>query len=239
MVSIIIDNREKGLKDLVNVPFEEKNLVHGDVQLVYNGTVLAVLERKTVQDLCASIKDGRYKNQKAAMLEAYPPGTIYYVLEGGFDYSETDTTHFGIAKKALVSCMINSMLRDNIKVFVTNSIQETAGLVDSIYARVSENPGKYSGTVQAVAQVIKPKNKDMTPKKMFELQLCQVPGVSSKTAKAFSSRYESMARFVGSLSGMSAHEKAKALKEITLDNNNRVSSLVVKNIVSLLFGEDV
>jgi len=46
---------------------EVKNLDIGDI-IIYNGSYKLIIERKTINDLVSSIKDGRYREQKMRLL---------------------------------------------------------------------------------------------------------------------------------------------------------------------------
>ena len=71
-----IDNRERDLIQSFinnNIKIETQNLDIGDIQIIYIDDSyvehnLVVIERKTYDDLGASIKDGRYKEQKMRLL---------------------------------------------------------------------------------------------------------------------------------------------------------------------------
>ena len=85
-----IDNREMKCKDYFNGlnEIEYSNLVYGDFQLVdkTSNTIYFLFERKTKEDLLASIKDGRYKNQKNSILNAFQHTQYYYIIEGSHQY---------------------------------------------------------------------------------------------------------------------------------------------------------
>ena len=49
-----------------------KNLDLGDIIIEYNDIPLIIIERKTIPDLLASIKDGRYKEQKKRIRKLNP-----------------------------------------------------------------------------------------------------------------------------------------------------------------------
>ena len=67
-----IDYREKCLKDY----FQSKsyckieNLTLGDVILKYENNIILLIERKTTEDLAASIRDGRHKEQKYRLMNS-------------------------------------------------------------------------------------------------------------------------------------------------------------------------
>jgi ERCC4-type nuclease len=219
-----IDNRELKLKDLLSdIITDTSNLDHGDIHILFKGDLLLLIERKTISDLWASLSDGRYRNQKKILLETYPTKILYYIIEGFND------------DKTIISCMLNTMIRDNIKVFQTGDINDTCILLRNIYERISNNPEKYINNVNNEKQIVKAKNKDITLTQMFESILHQIPGISNKTAKALSNKYISFKDFYDSLNALDDLEKDKILKEIKLDNNKRISSSVSLNIIKYIF----
>ncbi len=74
---IKIDNREQAFATFMTndgYAFDLEPLDVGDIQFVDKVSKIPfiIIERKTYADLEASIKDGRYKEQKERMLKAYP-----------------------------------------------------------------------------------------------------------------------------------------------------------------------
>jgi ERCC4-type nuclease len=64
---------------------EKEVLNIGDVILKFNdNTEMCVIERKTIQDLLSSIKDGRYEEQSYRLIHAsgHNPHNILYIIEG-------------------------------------------------------------------------------------------------------------------------------------------------------------
>ena len=72
-IELLIDNRETKIKehfknkDYVTI----ENLELGDIIFKYNNEIVLIIERKTLSDLAASIKDGRYNEQKKRLLSNY------------------------------------------------------------------------------------------------------------------------------------------------------------------------
>jgi ERCC4-type nuclease len=211
-----LDSREVKLKELLHDTITHtSNLEHGDIQFIYNNLILLVIERKSINDLLASVHDGRYKNQKKRLLESFETKQIYYIIEG----FTTD--------KIAISCILNTMIRDNIKIFRTNDVADSALLLRNIYTRLSENPQKYITTQNITEQVIKTRSKDISHSKIFQSILEQIPGISQKTSKAIVDKYKCFKCLIDDL------DKAKVLKDIKLDNK-RISSTAVTNIIKYL-----
>ena len=231
-----IDNREGKCKEyctpiLSEVVFE--NLVHGDFQICIDGTVCFLFERKTPEDLLASIKDGRYKNQKASCLTEYKPHQYYYIIEGGITYSSSPKH---VQDKIIHSAIINTQLRDRIGFFFTRSPKETFELILSIYMRVKEKPDEY---LQREPQEIKSVIVKKKTTNVWYQQLCQLSSVSEKTAEAIYKEYPTMKSLFTTACNKSKEELTVLFSEIkTIDPNGKqrkISSKVVEQLVELVY----
>jgi|UniRef100_A0A6C0BEZ5 ERCC4-type nuclease len=234
-VVLKIDNRERYAKDIFTVPAVYENLEYGDFVFEINDQVHVVIERKTLPDLAASIKDGRYTNQKKSLLDKYDPSKIYYIIEGTVNYCEQGINISGISYSALLSAIINTSVRDKIHVFVTKNTLETCGLIEMLYNRMSKDPQKYSCncTVLSKDDVIR-KEKVTSPKDCLIAQLCQVPGVSNKTAQTIASSYNNIAEFVQEIV-LKRDETFTNMKiESSSGKLRAISSSAVKNILEYM-----
>lgn len=241
-----IDNRENkcipyfdNIKS--NIVFE--NLVYGDFQIVTstesNNKIHFIFERKTLDDLLASIKDGRYKNQKSNILSNFHHTQYYYIIEGSIQYKSN--TKSNLNEKILHSAIINTLLRDKIGIFFTKNTNETCELICSIYQRISDKPDEYlkelenelSKNVEIEKQIVTKKVKSNI--ECWKEQLCQIPDVSIKTAEAIIKEFSSMKLFYTAFKDCSKEECSKKLETIkTIDNNGKqrkISSKVVQNII--------
>jgi ERCC4-type nuclease len=92
------------------------------------GKQILIIERKTLYDLAASIKDGRYNEQSFRLdKEAIHNHNIVYIIEGDIErYNEKKGR---ISKKILISSMFSLLYYKGFSVFRTNSICETADVV--------------------------------------------------------------------------------------------------------------
>ncbi len=85
-MEIIIDNREP--KDIISIVSSKHNttistLDIGDYIIKKNNSVISIIERKTLSDLIASIKDGRYSEQSLRLNEYEIDNKyIIYIIEG-------------------------------------------------------------------------------------------------------------------------------------------------------------
>lgn len=235
-VQLWVDHRELALKDLLKNenPILE-HLAIGDVSVTLNGDLFLVFERKTLSDFAASIKDGRFKNQKIKLKESL--SRVFYIIEGHFDYNDTSEVCInGISKKAIISAVLNTMVRDEIQVFFTKNVADTADLMIGLFTRIRSDPAKYSSAPSTDHVILKARPKVHSKEDCYESQLCQIPDVSRKTAKAIMKAYPSWSNLYTSLTSFSDEEKLKLLKSIMIEESKRrISEKVAKNLIHYMF----
>ena len=158
---------------------------------------IVLFERKTLADLAASIRDGRYKEQSFRLIESaaatgFNTHHIIYIIEG--DLSRYDDRHTQITKTALQSAMVSLMYYKGFSVIRTMNINETADFILHFADKVAkEGPFSVTDTTTAAAysevSAKKEKRDFITRENIGEIMLAQVPGVSAKTASAILSKY--------------------------------------------------
>ena len=142
---ITIDTREHKLIELIKntssftIPYEIKNLQLGDIIITpskYADKSL-IIERKCMTDMIASIKDGRYKEQKIRLQAEIVnnSNTLFcYLLEG-----MTNDLRLPNDKILLYGSIISSMFRDKIPLIRTLSLSETLDMIIRLYERMNKN----------------------------------------------------------------------------------------------------
>ena len=245
MIKLKIDNRETKLKDLlviegVSIVFE--NLQYADYVYEIDGSPILFIERKTLNDLASSIKDNRFLNQKKALLANMDRKMIYYVVEGDMNFQESSMMNAGISMTALQSCVLNTMIRDDIKVIMTKNLDETVALLKAIAVRLVKNPDKYTCRESSLITepiITKYKASMLGKDKFFENTLLQVPGISVKTAKVLVDKFESLEKLYSSMKEKTKEEKITILSAITTQDvkgkSRKISSTVVNNIIDYIF----
>jgi len=152
LITLIKENMEKvkAFKELsasLSIELVIENLPLGDIILtdLTGEKDVIIMERKTLSDLSASIKDGRYEEQSFRLhhLEEVPNHNIIYLIEGGFSYSNANTntvsgfgkiskyskftnSHSDNDKCMLYSAMFSVLYYKGFSVFRTNSLKDTA-----------------------------------------------------------------------------------------------------------------
>jgi ERCC4-type nuclease len=93
-----------------------------------SGKTILIFERKTLNDLAASIKDGRYNEQSFRLnKEQIHNHNIIYIIEGDIERYNEKRTH--ISKKTLISTMFSLLYYKGFSVYRTNTIFETADTI--------------------------------------------------------------------------------------------------------------
>lgn len=218
MVEVYIDFRETSLhnelqeyitKHGMNMSIITDNLAVGDILVKSGNGTSMIFERKTVADLAASIKDGRYKEQKCRLLASYPAHRITYIIEGGGIFMEDCHGLSGITYEGF--CM-NSMYRDGIHVIYVRNVAETARWIANLARRCNDNGDKFATSTLPLSEYhhqckVKTRKVDnITPSTCYLLQLCQIPGVSQKIAEIIQQAYPSFPCLISSLAASPSPE---------------------------------
>ena len=140
-----------------NIKLKVDNLKIGDIAFVEVdkneneiGEELVLFERKSLNDLASSIKDGRYAEQSFRLdgYQAVPNHNIVYLIEGDLSkYRENKYTH--ITKKTLLSSMFSILYYKGFSVVRTMNVLETCDLVSN-WAEKLEREMAVSGKKSSV-----------------------------------------------------------------------------------------
>ena len=135
-MKVIIDDRERDLYEkcygIVNststyISLEKQTLPLGDIYFKTdeNKDVL-MIERKSLTDLLASIKDGRYEEQSYRMMHSsgFPPHSVIYIIEGQISQLRTP-----FEKRLVYSAMASLNFFKGFSVIRTNNLAETAEFI--------------------------------------------------------------------------------------------------------------
>jgi len=186
--SLCVDCRERGALSLgVFADAEQKQLDIGDFAVVSRDVeqedrIVLAIERKSLADLAASIKDGRYTEQKCRAVSVLGLGRFVYICEVGSDFEWS-----GCADGGVRSAIINTMIRDGVPVFFSRDVADTCALVRSMYEKVCQKGEAFfrGAPVAGVAYKAcfkKRGDNAKDPRSVAELQLSQIPGVSLNNA---------------------------------------------------------
>jgi ERCC4-type nuclease len=197
----------------INHEIRSERLPLGDI-ILHDPTQqkdIVLFERKTLADLAASIRDGRYKEQSFRLIESatatgFNTHHIVYIIEG--DLSRYDERHTQITKTALQSAMVSLLYYKGFSVIRTMNVGETADFILHFADKVAKEGAlsiadtTTTATATAYSEVSSKKEKRdyITRENIGEIMLAQVPGVSAKMASAILAKYNgSIYEFLGDL----------------------------------------
>lgn len=266
-MNLVIDHREpdefkiavSGALASLGLPacgFDNLPCADAAIRDATDGSTRALFERKTWTDLAASVKDGRWAEQRQLLVAAGTcRGTRAVVViverDAGrrrgsiFDLDASSTSMInGMPLSTLTSCALNAMLRDGLGVLTTDGVAETANAVVACFARMHRHPDKYKeptgpagGEEDALQRAAR--MRAIGPRQCYEQQLCQVPGVSTQTARAIADVYPNWPSLVDAMRGAGDHARRVDLMVDTVTvSKRRLSTRVARSLSSTLFFVD-
>ena len=246
-MKLYIDSREHQLISLfseTDIHIEQKQLDIGDILITDdNDQVYCIIERKTIKDMLASVKDGRYKEQKLRLLSNFNKKHILYLIEDFYSFE-------GLNNKSIESTIIHSLFRDELKYIFSRNLKDTFYIIQCIYARILAHPEYFRVNTTEPGSVvvgekgsngggyfslnsIKKSNSDC-PESINKALYCQIPGVSSQSAGALYNHYGSFAKMIMTLKELSLEDKMENLQCIKV-NNRKMNKNIISNIMKHVF----
>jgi ERCC4-type nuclease len=266
---IRVDNREqellKHIRELiVNIPLfkdlevQVENLPLGDIIISNSVEDKLFIERKSINDLAASIKDGRYEEQSYRLNGLnHPNHNIIYLIEGDVNRVNRFKDN-KMEKLTLYSSIFSLNYYKGFSVIRTFSIDETAIFVCNTANKLKKGETEnklpyYQNTLKPaleeneescdkqnekdyVGVVKKIKKDNITPNNIGEIMLCQIPGISSVTAAAIMSKFNTLSNLISQI-----QENENCLKDISYTNTKnqirKVNKTCLVNIVKFLLNK--
>ena len=172
-----------------------------------------IIERKSLSDLMASIRDGRYDEQSYRLTHSTSLPTLHnvvYIIEGVLTQLKR------ASDRALVHSTMTSLNHfKGFSVLRTASTLETAEYLLTAAGKIQRNlqerkmpwycnTNHVSATIEPVhapyCTVVKQvKKENITHKNIAEIMLCQLPGISSTTAVAIVAVFPTMKQLIDAL----------------------------------------
>lgn len=252
MAQIVVDVREAKILKLLDHQCTSRQLSIGDIILLNpdnHVNTLAIIERKTVADLAASLKDGRWHEQKLRLMqEKETSGShIIYVIEGNMTFNESGNL-YGIPAKALVTMIMKAMFKEKFQVVFTKTITDTCEFVCGLAKRIVEfQPSQANDVAKSSSFLHEPsdlekhqdamirakKRENVSGATIFSMQLCAIPGISSKKATLIRDvlKVECMADLVREMQ-LCVGEKEALKKLMTIPGVGKIlASDIYRNII--------
>ena len=267
---IKIDTREQDLltkcqNTITAVPkFADIKLISqtlplGDI-IINDGTNDSIIiERKTLTDLAASIKDGRYEEQSYRLNGLnHHNHNIVYLIEG--DINRFNTFKERIDKQTLYSAMFSINYFKGFSIMRSNNLEETAMIVCNMAYKLvgglkAGKTGFYNNnltntipndissgdqnnnaddtkepTEKDYCSVIKKVKKDnITTENIGEIMLCQIPGVSSASALAILAQFKTLPNLIKCI-----QEDETCLSNVCTTDSNGKSRKISKTAISTI-----
>jgi crossover junction endonuclease MUS81 len=223
MLKIKIDNKEKNLYDIDIVNKEVVLLDIGDIQILLDDKLELIFERKTINDLYNSIKDGRYHEQKSRLVSNLPRNRICYIIEGNINNN----------LNPIYGAIIHTMYRDNIFVYRSLNIEDTKNFLIQIYSKFSKNIEMWSNFLeknslenclnvesQVYSKKFSKKSENITNEIVYLNMLKCIPGISSKKAEYIRNMYPNIKLLVNS--------DIDSISNIMIDNKKLGKKIAIK-----------
>lgn len=267
---IKIDTREQDLltkcqNTITDVPkFADIKLISqtlplGDIIINDGNNDCIIIERKTLSDLAASIKDGRYEEQSYRLTGLqHHNHNIIYLIEG--DMYRFNTFKERIDKQTLYSAMFSINYFKGFSVMRSNNLEETAMIACNMAYKLvgglkAGKNGFYSNTItkqkpndissddqnynaydtkepteKDYCSVIKKIKKDnITTENIGEIMLCQIPGVSSASALAILGQFKTLPNLIKSI-----QEDETCLNNVCTTDSNGKSRKISKTAIATI-----
>ena len=237
-----IDMRETDLiKAITGIPVLVESLPIGDVIICDDaGTEKLIMERKTINDLLASIKDGRYDEQ-SCRLSGLPiqNHNIIYLIEG-------DIIRTHSSRSLLFSSLFSLGYYKGFSVVRTMSVEETAFFIMNTVQKMEKEQAKgrepyvegSSINKEYLSTLKKVKSDNITPANINELMLSQIPGISAQTAKVIMEKFHTLHNLIEQVK-----TDDKCLDDVTYINTKgdkrKINKTCLTNIKSFLLPEDI
>ena len=150
-MTIIVTPGEIALIEAFNkadIEIVKKDLKVGDIHIEHEDNVVYIFERKAKGDLDASIKDGRYHEQKSRLIETgLPLKNIVYIIE-----QLSKPRNQGVHKRVW-SAICNTQHRDGFTVFQTRTIEETVEYIANMAKSVINHSVKNDEIINKTVNV--------------------------------------------------------------------------------------
>ena len=143
-MAIIIDFREKDIMKYCTemnknqIEIKTENLLLGDILIDK-----LLIERKTINDLAASIVDGRYKEQSFRLVKALEEGyKVFYFIEGNMDL------YTGAISKNILVSTIYSLTHKGFQVLLTKNSKDTAFFILQFSEKMKKDSEKMKKEIE-------------------------------------------------------------------------------------------
>ena len=250
-MKIIVDFRETDLLLAINsirsggcysdIDITTDNLPIADMSIRRDdGTEIVLVERKTLADLAASIRDKRYNEQSFRLSGCNIPNHhIYYMIEGNIHTYKSSKYGRTVSRESLISAMTSLSYTKGFSLARTVDVTESAlwllqtadklgRIKDKAY--YDDDGGQKECTDDYVAVSNRVKKTNITPDNIGAIMLAQIPSVSTASAQVVMERYKNIDALIAAL-----REDSKALHELTTTTKSGKTRKLTKTCTSNIY----
>jgi ERCC4-type nuclease len=242
-MQLFIDLREP--KTLVNyiislnetsntkITIVQKNLTIGDYVFYdeLNSKELLIIERKSLSDLEASIKDGRYNEQSFRLNESNLHNhNIIYLLEGAiikYDPKFRSTLYSSLFSLnyykgfSVINVLNQTETGDILLAFASKLLKENKpGFYSDLSNNNENNNTNYINTLKTS------KKAHINSENIFQLMLMQIPGISNVSSLALASEFKNMENLLNALKS----DNIGKLENIKLASGRKLNKKIIMSL---------
>jgi len=229
----------------------------GDVRVTIATPDVAIdtllFERKTWADLQSSLRDGRYKEQKARQMQAIAESNgrtrIIYLVELNrvLDWKSTGHPQFargGVTTKQTDAAILMSSIRDGIPVIRTSGSEHTADVVLYLTKKAAAN--ELDGNARAVeasaigyAGLVKSSKKraNMDAGTTWQAMLATITGVSAKKARCIVDSYPTPSSLCAAYRTCTTDKETESLIADIQCGDRKIGKALSQRVASTIMGD--
>jgi len=216
-----------------NINVEKVNLPIGDIIIfdpVKNEDVI-IIERKTISDLLASIKDGRYEEQSYRLNGTNTHNhNIIYLLEGAiikYNPKFRSTLYSSLFSLnyykgfSVINVLNQTETGDILMAFASKLLRENKpGFYSDLSNNNENNNTNYISTLKTS------KKSHINSDNIFQLMLMQIPGISNVSALALAEEFKNMENLLNALKSTNVDK----LENIKLASGRKLSKKIIASL---------
>ena len=241
-MQLLIDLREpKTLVDYIislnetsktKITIVQKNLTIGDYVFYdeHNAKEIIIIERKSLADLEASIKDGRYSEQSFRLNEtSLHNHNIIYLLEGAiikYNPKFRSTLYSSLFSLnyykgfSVINVLNQTETGDILLAFASKLLRENK---PGFYCDVSNNENNNTNYINTLKTT---KKSHINSENIFQLMLMQIPGISNVSALALSNEFQNMENLLTALKSSNIDK----LENIKLASGRKLNKKIIASL---------
>ena len=245
-MQLLIDLREpKTLVDYIislnetastKITIVQKNLDIGDYIFFdeVNTKELLIIERKSLADLEASIKDGRYSEQSFRLNETTLHNhNIIYLLEGAiikYNPKFRNTLYSSLFSLnyykgfSVINVLNQTETGDILLAFASKLLRENK---PGFYSDLSNNENNNeNNNISYISTLKTSKKSHINSDNIFQLMLMQIPGISNVSALALANEFKNMENLLNSLKSTNIEK----LENIKLASGRKLNKKIIASL---------